>query len=348
LQKWQRNGYHGAAPEEWRDACIWGINLKRLLASALVIIFLAGLPGLTFVALADDSHPCNALTFDHPHSDTCNADVAANPLPDLVRPTQPDPKMDGYSKPWSILLPKDPLPYKVGWMIHDWYYSDVPGVQPPALSTDRLVHKAQLVYVYATVKTSAGLPWVMVGPDRWMPGEYVAVLTMPHRPDGVSGPWIALDLSQQTIIALDGDTPIFATLVSAAWGGFGVTREGLFHIYGRTIDMTFRGPPWAKVPEYIIPHVPYVMFFDQNIGLHGAYWHNYFGYERTHGCVNIPVADEKWLWNWVSGMSDKWGPDDGSFFMKHPENAPWVFVYKSTKPNETAMVSATSPLPPNY
>lgn len=308
--------------------------MKRLLALCLIFVAFDG-PFLNIrTAFAADAQPCDSITLDHPHSDECNADIAANPLPKMVEPTTYDPKMDGYSRPRSVLLPDTALRYKLGWMIHDWYYVDVPGKNLETLDKTKLIAKSTKVYIYSTVKVN-GLDWNMVGPDQWVPGEYVAVLNTPTRPNGVSGRWITLDLSEQTLVAMIDDKPVFATLISAAWGGFGVTREGLFHIYARTKDMTFVGPPWAKVPEYIIPHVPWVMFFDGNIGLHGAYWHNYFGYERTHGCVNIPVADEKWLWDWVSEVSDQWGGNaPGSvFFFANPDKAPWVYVYKS---NETA------------
>jgi hypothetical protein len=157
-----------------------------------------------------------------------------------------------------------------------------------------MYHKPALIYIYATVNVN-NIDWYLVGPDRWIPAEYISLLNIPRRPDGVTGRWIALDLSQQTLIAFDGDTPIFATLISAANRGFGVTRPGLFHIYARTRGMIFRGPPWKAVPDYIIDHVPNVMFFDGNIALHGAYWHDKFGIPLTHGCVNVPVGDEEWL-----------------------------------------------------
>jgi len=36
------------------------------------------------------------------------------------------------------------------------------------------------------------------------------------------------------------------------------------------------------------------------IALHGAYWHETFGYTHSHGCVNLSVSDSKWLYdNWV-------------------------------------------------
>jgi hypothetical protein len=305
--------------------------LKRLLALCLVIILAAQTLALIPPAQAGVPLACSTLTLQQPHSEACAADIEANPAPELVRPVAFDPKMHGVSHPRSVLMPKTPLPYPIGWIVRDWPYSDKPGADPGKVSADspRMYHKATLIYIYATVNVN-NIDWYLVGPDRWIPGEYISLLNIPKRPDGVTGHWIALDLSQQTLLAFDGDTPIFATLISAAYRGFGVTRPGLFHIYARTKGMIFRGPPWKAVPDYIIDHVPNVMFFDGNIALHGAYWHDKFGIPLTHGCVNVPVGDEQWLWNWVSETSDQWGPAPG-FFLPHPEKAPFVYVYHSSK-----------------
>ncbi len=302
--------------------------MKRLLLLCLALIMLMGF--YVRPVLAASPEACGQISLDQPHSDDCNQAIAAYPKPDLERPVTFDPKKDGVSTPRSVLFPKTPLPFPVAWLLKDWYYSDKPGVNPPKWTNDRIIKKASLVYVYATVKVK-GLEWNMIGPDQWIPGEYIAVLRLPKRPEGVTGRWITLDLSEQTLLASDGDSPVFATLISAAYNGYGVTREGLFHIYARTRETIFRGPPWAKVPEYILNHVPDVMFFDQHIALHGAYWHDWFGFPRSHGCVNIPVGDEHWLWDWVSQVSDQWGPDTGTFFLPHPDKSPFVYVYRSAK-----------------
>ncbi len=310
-----------------------GLRRLRLLTGVLLLALLMQFAMFLQPIKADSPHACSAVTLDQPHSDACNADIEANPVPNLERPVQFDGKTQGVSHPRSVLMHKDPLPYSIGWMVRDWPYSDTPGGNPgsniPA-DSPRMYHKASLVYVYATVEIG-DIDWHMIGPDRWIPAEYISVLRLPKRPDGVTGRWITLDLSEQTLVAMIDDTPIFATLISAAYRGFGVTREGLFHIYARTRGTVFRGPPWAKVPEYIIDHVPYVMFFDGNIALHGAYWHDKFGTPLTHGCVNIPVGDEEWLWNWVSETADQWGPDKKQFFLPHPDKAPFVYVYHSGK-----------------
>jgi len=64
---------------------------------------------------------------------------------------------------------------------------------------------------------------------------------------------------------------------------------------------------WIKVriqdmygPGYYLPDVPYVMYFYEDYGLHGTYWHNNFGTPMSRGCVNLTVDDAAWLFDWAS------------------------------------------------
>ena len=41
------------------------------------------------------------------------------------------------------------------------------------------------------------------------------------------------------------------------------------------------------------------MYFDDEIALHGAYWHDGFGFRRSHGCINLPSKAAKWLYRWT-------------------------------------------------
>jgi len=53
---------------------------------------------------------------------------------------------------------------------------------------------------------------------------------------------------------------------------------------------------WGTVGEdfYSLEEVPWTMFFDEGRALHGAYWHDSFGYRRSHSCVNLSITDAKW------------------------------------------------------
>jgi hypothetical protein len=49
---------------------------------------------------------------------------------------------------------------------------------------------------------------------------------------------------------------------------------------------------------YSIEDVPWVMYFEGSFALHGAFWHNLFGFMRSHGCVNMAPADARWVFLW--------------------------------------------------
>jgi hypothetical protein len=307
--------------------------MRRIVVSLLLVITTVSvlIPFATQVATihADSPAPvgaCATTGIDGALSGDCLAEIQGHPMPDLVHPAAPEDKKYGYSHPRGVLFPDATMPYEFGWVLKDWFYSDTPGTTPKIIGKDRSLKKASMHYVYATVKIKA-MEWHLIGPNQWIAGENFAVLHVPKRPDGVSGRWITLDLARQTLIAMQDDKPVFGTLISAGYDGYGFTHEGLYHIYARTRFTTFRGPPWKAVPDYVLNHVPDVMFFDHHVALHGAYWHDWFGFPRSHGCVNIPVGDEAWLWDWVSEALNH--PDESKFFLDDPNTAPYVYVYKS-------------------
>ena len=50
-------------------------------------------------------------------------------------------------------------------------------------------------------------------------------------------------------------------------------------------------------PDYHIKDVPWVMYFHNSYGFHGAPW-NPDLYQTSHGCVNMLVEDANWLFDW--------------------------------------------------
>jgi hypothetical protein len=50
-----------------------------------------------------------------------------------------------------------------------------------------------------------------------------------------------------------------------------------------------------------------VMYFQGSYALHGAFWHESFGYTRSHGCVNLGATDARWLFYWTTPfMPERW------------------------------------------
>jgi lipoprotein-anchoring transpeptidase ErfK/SrfK len=108
--------------------------------------------------------------------------------------------------------------------------------------------------------------------------------------------WIHVRLSTQTLVAYEGDVPVFATLVSTGKQGFS-TPPGIYQIQSKHVSTTMDDDS-SPDGAYSIEDVPWTMYFSGNLALHGAFWHNSFGQVRSHGCVNLAPADARWLFSW--------------------------------------------------
>jgi len=56
----------------------------------------------------------------------------------------------------------------------------------------------------------------------------------------------------------------------------------------------------ANHPDnYDLPNVEYNLRIYGSIYIHGAYWHNNFGYRMSHGCINVDEPDAEWIYGWA-------------------------------------------------
>jgi lipoprotein-anchoring transpeptidase ErfK/SrfK len=106
---------------------------------------------------------------------------------------------------------------------------------------------------------------------------------------------IYVDLSTQKLYAYDGNNLYFQTLISS--GKWDPSPVGNFHIWEKLVATRMAGGSGADA--YDLPNVPYVMYFYEDFGLHGAYWHNNFGHSMSHGCINERIVDAKTLYEWA-------------------------------------------------
>lgn len=106
---------------------------------------------------------------------------------------------------------------------------------------------------------------------------------------------IYIDLSKQTLYAYQGEKKIMQTLISS--GKWRRTPTGNFSVWEKLRATRMTGGEGEDF--YDLPNVPYVMYFFNDFGLHGAYWHNNFGHPMSHGCVNMRPADARALFSWA-------------------------------------------------
>ena len=105
-------------------------------------------------------------------------------------------------------------------------------------------------------------------------------------------PWIEIDLSEQHLFAWSGKNQTFSAVISTGKAK-NPTYPGVYTIQRKYPLDRMRGA------DYDVPNVPNVLYFDRGYALHGAYWHNNFATPMSHGCVNLPVANAQWLFNWA-------------------------------------------------
>jgi len=111
--------------------------------------------------------------------------------------------------------------------------------------------------------------------------------------------WIDVNLKRQTLVAFEGTTAVFATLVSSGRNEH-ETPPGSFRIREKHISATMDGDAdTAADGPYSIEDVPYIEYFNAGYALHGAFWHGAFGSVKSHGCVNLAPRDAKAIFGWT-------------------------------------------------
>jgi lipoprotein-anchoring transpeptidase ErfK/SrfK len=167
--------------------------------------------------------------------------------------------------------------------------------------TGHKLNNHDLVQVYAEEKVGEDV-WYMVGPDEWLPSNFVArVIPNTTPPEGVTGNrWIEVNLYEQTLAVYDQGELVYATLIASGLEPFW-TRPGLFQIIQKLESTPMRGSFEAdRSDAYYLEDVPWTMYFDGARALHGAYWRANLGFPQSHGCVNLTVGDSHWLFNWAN------------------------------------------------
>jgi hypothetical protein len=164
----------------------------------------------------------------------------------------------------------------------------------------------EAVAVTDELRPIGGATYVVARDGSLLRHDQVIVVKPPRHPpawaaEGVK--WIDVSIPGQTLVAYEGVTPVYTTLVSTGIGGTGdpeethATIQGAFRIYEKHVTVTMNGHQ-ASDP-FDLRDVPFVQYFHQGFALHAAYWHDDFGRMHSHGCVNLSPADAAWLFRWT-------------------------------------------------
>lgn len=167
-----------------------------------------------------------------------------------------------------------------------------------------------------------GLPWYRVFDAA---GTYYVsslhVRPIPHEELGpispevpLSGKRIDVNLTTQTLVALEYDKPVFETKIASGAPSVRkpgqpstVTPAGDFRVFEKKPSVHMgEGNLFADIDDYELPGVPWTMYFeDPNLSrprgyaFHGTYWHDNYGTPMSHGCINMRTSEARWLFRWA-------------------------------------------------
>ena len=202
--------------------------------------------------------------------------------------------------------------------------------QGPVNGSVPALQRYQRVTLFAEERRGDGQIWYLVGQDQWVEQSSVSRVDVDPQPPevGAGEKWIEIDLFEQTIAAYEGPRMVYATLISSGRTAT-ATPTGLYRVHYKVRegkmsnpDVEDGSPSW-----YYIEDVPWTLYFHEGYSIHAAFWHDAFGFLRSHGCVNLAPRDAEWFFNW----SDPLMPEDQeTLHIGSGAPSTWVWAHYSS------------------
>lgn len=116
---------------------------------------------------------------------------------------------------------------------------------------------------------------------------------------------IEVNLSQQHAYLYENGAVVDSWPISSGKEGFS-SSTGNFRISAKLTSQNMGNRDLTKEPYYFTENVPWVMYYNGDEALHGAYWHNNFGNVMSHGCINMPVGSAEFAYAWAPMGTEVW------------------------------------------
>lgn len=158
------------------------------------------------------------------------------------------------------------------------------------------------------IKKGDGRTWYQVDGGQY-PGTYVdsvfinaiaqpapeKKLTIPTKVK-VGDYWIDVNISRKVLTLYKYDQPVMATYIAVGHRE-SPTIVGAYNVWYKTKKTRMQGAPPLATHVYDLPDVPWVMYYRGSYSVHGTYWHDDFGTQRSAGCTNITQGDAKFVFD---------------------------------------------------
>jgi hypothetical protein len=116
--------------------------------------------------------------------------------------------------------------------------------------------------------------------------------------------WIDISVATGTLVLYEGQTPVFATLVSVGADRSDPDSPHATHLGQFTVRFKYVTgvglEPSAFAQRVDIYDLPWALELSSGQLLHGAYWHDRFGIEHGPGNLQLSPADARRVFFWVA------------------------------------------------
>jgi len=110
---------------------------------------------------------------------------------------------------------------------------------------------------------------------------------------------IVADAFYQTLSCYESNTEVYFCKMSSGYGDF-ATPIGTLSAWRKMISIHMSANT-ASDSGYDTAAVAWPTFISgEGVAIHAAFWHNYFGTRRSHGCINVLPEDAKWIFRWTT------------------------------------------------
>jgi hypothetical protein len=123
---------------------------------------------------------------------------------------------------------------------------------------------------------------------------------------------IEISLALQSLTAFEGDRIVLRTPISSGVRNTGApglpteTPKGNFNVNSK-LPAKYMGDNRLTdtLGDKYLPGVPWTAFFAEGgYAIHGAYWHNNFGWPMSRGCINVRPLEAQWLYRWMTPVAE--------------------------------------------
>jgi hypothetical protein len=120
---------------------------------------------------------------------------------------------------------------------------------------------------------------------------------------------VEVSIAEQRLWAYEDGEQVLDTKISTGIPGMEAagdiptaTPKGDWHVFSKMpVRHMGDGNLTSDIYAYELPGVPWVSYFHEwGVAFHGTYWHDNYGNEMSHGCVNMRPDEAKWMFRWLN------------------------------------------------